>query len=96
MYPGVKSRRGGRKSARRMRAPGSEVSSEMVGWTRGCDGEEEDEEEDEGGDVGEREARMECLIPVKWRRAKYLVSADFSWPAGGKELSKMVTSLLRN
>ena len=45
-----------------MRAPGSEVSSEMVGWTRGCDGGEEDE--DEGGDVGEREARMECLIPV--------------------------------
>ena len=66
MYPGVNSRRGGRKRARRMRAPGSDVSNEMVGWTRGCDGgeEDEDEDEDEGGDVGEREARMECLIPV--------------------------------
>ena len=44
MYPGVNSRRGGRKSARRMRAPGSEVSSEMVGWTRGWGGGEEDED----------------------------------------------------
>ena len=60
MYPGMNSRRGGRKSARRMRAPGSENSKEMVGWTRGCDGGKEDEEED----VGEREARTECLIPV--------------------------------
>jgi hypothetical protein len=90
MYPGVNSRRGGRKSARRMRAPGSEVSNEIVGWTRGCDGGGEDEA---GDDMGEREARMECLIPVKWRRAKYFVSADFSWLAGGKEPSKMVTSL---
>ena len=64
MYPGVNSRRGGRKRARRMRAPGSEVSNEMVGWTRRCDGGEEDEDEDEEGDVGEREARMEWLIPV--------------------------------
>ena len=64
MYPGVNSRRGGRKSARRMRAPGSEVSKEMVGWTRRCDGGGKDEEEDEEGDVGEREARTECLIPV--------------------------------
>ena len=81
-----------------MRAPGSEVSSEMVGWTRGCDGreEDEDEDEDEEGDVGEREARMECLIPVKWRRAKYFVSADFSWLVGDEELSKMVTSLPKN
>ena len=60
MYPGVNTRRGGRKSARRMRAPGSEVSSKMFGWTRGCDGGEEDKD----GDEGEREARMECLIPV--------------------------------
>jgi len=70
-----------------MRAMGSEVSNEMVGWTRGCDGGEED---------GEREARMECLIPVKWRRAKYFVSADFSSLAGDKESPKMVTSLQRN
>ena len=79
-----------------MRAPGSEVSNEMVGWTRGCDGGEEDEEEEEEGDMGEREARMECLIPVKWRRAKYFVSADFSWLVGDEELSNMVTSLPRN
>ena len=79
-----------------MRAPGSEVSNEMVGWTRGCDGGEEDEDEDEEGDVGEREARTECLIPVKWRRAKYFVSTDFSWLAGDKELSNMVTSLPRS
>lgn len=89
MYPGVKRRRGGRKSARRMRATGREVSREMVGWTRGCDGGEEEDED------GEREARMECLIPVKWRRAKYFVSADFRWVVGDRVLSNMVTSLLR-
>ena len=94
MYPGVNNRRGGRKSARRMRAPGREVSNEMVGWSRGCDGEEE--AEDEAGDVGEREPRMECLIPVKWRRAKYFVSADFSRLAGDEELSNMVISLSKN
>ena len=44
-----------------MRARGSEVSSEMVGWTRGCGGGEEDED----GVMGESEARMKWLIPVK-------------------------------
>ena len=41
--------------------------------------------------MGEREARMECLIPVKWRRAKCFVSL-----AGDEQLSNMVTSLPRN
>ena len=64
----------------------------MVGWTRGCGGGEEDED----GVMRDSEARMECLISVKWRRAKYFVSADFSWLAGDKEPSNMVTSLPRN
>ena len=64
----------------------------MVGWTRGCGGGEEDED----GVMRDSEARLEWLIPVKWRRAKYFVSADFRWLAGDEDLSNMVTSLSKN